>query len=110
VGTLGVIAGLVVMRNPAESLVLLALAFATYLIVAGALAIARGIIHRRRRWSTLLRGLVLAAAGTVIISVPEIGLTTLAVVAGIALILQGAIELAEAYYLHRAPEPAEDRG
>jgi uncharacterized membrane protein HdeD (DUF308 family) len=70
-GTLAVIAGLLVIRNPGRSVVLLALAFAIYLIVAGAVALGRGIVHRDRRALTLVKGGVLVAAGTVIISWPE---------------------------------------
>ena len=96
-GTLALIAGLIVIRNPGESLVLLALAFAIYLIVAGALALAHGLVTREGRGAALGRGVVLIAAGTVIISWPDISLTTLAVLAGIALVLQGAVEVAEAF-------------
>jgi uncharacterized membrane protein HdeD (DUF308 family) len=42
---------------------------------------------------------VLAAAGTVILCWPDIGLTTLAVLVGIALCLQGLVELLEAFLL-----------
>ena len=104
-GTLGLIAGLVVIRNPGKSLVLLAMAFAIYLVVAGALALGRGIADSERRWATIGRGVVLVAVGVVIISVPDISLRTLAVLAGIGLVLQGAIEIGEAFILrslHRA--------
>ena len=96
-GTLALIAGLIVIRNPGESLVLLVLAFAIYLIVAGALALARGLVSRDGRATSLGRGVILVAAGTVIIAWPDISLTTLAVLAGIALILQGVVEIAEAF-------------
>jgi uncharacterized membrane protein HdeD (DUF308 family) len=101
-GTLALIAGLIVVRNPARSLELLTLAFAVYLVVAGALALGRGLVHSRQRWSTLARGAVLVAAGTVIISWPEMSVKTLTVLAGIALILQGAMEVAEGFAL-RSP-------
>jgi uncharacterized membrane protein HdeD (DUF308 family) len=104
-GTLALIAGLVVIRNPGKSLVLLAMAFAIYLVVAGALALGRGIANSERRWATIGRGVVLVAVGTVIISWPDISLTTLAVLAGIGLVIQGAIEIGEAFFLrslHRA--------
>jgi|SRR4051812_21412176 len=104
-GTLALIAGIVVIRNPGKSLVLLAMAFAIYLVVAGALALGRGIVNRERRWATIGRGVILIAVGTVIISWPDISLRTLAVLAGIGLVLQGAIEIGESLVLrslHRA--------
>jgi hypothetical protein len=104
-GTLALIAGLVVVRNPGKSLVLLAMAFAVYCVVAGALSLGRGIARSERRWATIGRGVLLVAIGTVIISWPDISLRTLAVLAGIGLVLQGAIEIGEAFFLrslHRA--------
>jgi hypothetical protein len=98
-GTLAGIAGLLVIRNPGKSVVLLALAFAIYLIVAGAVALGRGIVNRTGRAVTLLKGAVLVTAGTVIISWPELSLKTLTLLIGIALILQGVVEIAEALAL-----------
>lgn len=98
-GTLALIAGLIVIRNPGKSLAVLAIAFAIYLIVAGALAFASGLMHSERRWVRLGRAVVLIAVGTVIIAWPDISLRTLAVLAGIALVLQGAAEIAEAFVL-----------
>jgi uncharacterized membrane protein HdeD (DUF308 family) len=99
IGTLALIAGLIVIRNPGESVALLAIAFAIYLVVAGAVAVGHGLVQRERRWVTLGRGIVLVTLGTVIICWPDISLTTLAVLAGIALVLQGAVEIAEAFVL-----------
>ena len=98
-GTLALIAGVIVVRNPGESLVLLAIAFAAYLIVAGALALASALVNRERRGAALAKGLVLVAAGTVIVAWPDISLKTLTVLAGISLILQGAGEIAEGFLL-----------
>lgn len=98
-GTLGVIAGIIVIRNPDKSLVLLAMAFAIYLVVAGAVALGHGLVRREHRWTTLVRGAILVAAGTLILSWPDIGLKTLAVLTGITLVLQGAFEIGEAFVL-----------
>jgi uncharacterized membrane protein HdeD (DUF308 family) len=98
-GTLALVAGLIVIRNPGESLVLIVLAFAIYAIAAGALAFARAILVRGQRAALIVKGIVLVGLGTVIISWPDISLTTLAVLAGIALCLQGVIEIAEGLLL-----------
>jgi uncharacterized membrane protein HdeD (DUF308 family) len=105
-GTIALIAGLVVIRNPGKSLVLLAVALGIYLVVAGAVMLGRGLVHRERRWVTLTRAAVLIAAGTVILSWPDISLRALAVLTGIALVLQGAIEIGEAFArsMRSAPE------
>jgi uncharacterized membrane protein HdeD (DUF308 family) len=98
-GTLALIAGLLLIRNPGRSLSVLALAFAVWLVVAGALALGHGLVRREGRWATLARGAVSTAFGALIISSPHIGLKTLAVLAGISLILQGLLELGEAFLL-----------
>ena len=98
-GMMGVIAGLLVIRNPGESLTLLALAFAIFLIVVGAVALGHAIVRPGHRMASLARGVVLVAAGSVIIAWPDIGLTTLVVLTGIALLLQGATEIVEAFLL-----------
>jgi len=108
-GTIALIAGLVVIRNPGKSLTLLAVAFAIYLVVAGAVTLGHGLVNRGRRWVTLGRGLVLVAVGTVILSWPDISLKALAVLAGIGLVLQGAIEVAEAFLLRSARRAAPER-
>ena len=105
-GALALIAGLLVVRNPGETIVLLTLAFAIYMIVAGALAIGHAIATPGRRGATALRGAVLIAAGTVIISWPDISLKTLALLAGIALILQGVAEIAEGFIVRSAAAKA----
>jgi uncharacterized membrane protein HdeD (DUF308 family) len=98
-GTLALVAGVIVVRNPGESLVVLVLALAIYLIVAGALALSHALVRPKGRTTALVKGIVFVAAGTVIVSWPEITSATLAVLAGIALCLQGAVEIAEGLIL-----------
>jgi uncharacterized membrane protein HdeD (DUF308 family) len=98
-GILGLIAGAVVIRNPGETIVLLAVTLAIYLIVAGALALADAIISSGHRLMSLVKGLVLAGAGTVMLCWPGISLDTLVILAGISLCLQGAVEVGEAFLL-----------
>jgi uncharacterized membrane protein HdeD (DUF308 family) len=101
-GTLALIGGVIVVRNPGHSLVLVVLTIAIYLIVTGALALAQALIGREGRWSALTKGIIFIAAGTVIVSWPEITTATLAVLAGISLCLQGIVEIAEGFVLRRA--------
>jgi uncharacterized membrane protein HdeD (DUF308 family) len=105
-GALSLIGGLLLIRNPGGSLAVLAIAFGIYLVVAGALALGQGLVHRERRWASLGRGAVLVAAGTVIISWPDISLKTLTVLAGISLVLHGIVELVEAFALRSADKRA----
>jgi len=103
VGVLALIAGLIVIRNPAESLLLLTLVFATYLIAAGALSVGRAFTHHDHRAPILIRGTLLIIAGTVIFAWPDLSLTTLAVLTGLSLLIHGAADIGEAFVLRKEP-------
>ncbi len=97
-GIFALIAGVVVIRHPSQSLVAVALAIGLWFLVAGALDLARAITGPRRL-AALIRGVVLIAVATLILASPHITVSTLAVLAGIALCLHGAIQIAEAFIL-----------
>ncbi len=96
-GILALIGGVVVIRNPDKSLTLLALVLALYLIVMGALALARALISSERRAASLAKGVVFVAVGTMIVVLPDISRATLTLLGGIALCLVGAADLGEAF-------------
>src|SRR4051812_28421282 len=99
-GIVALIAGAVVIRNPGDSIVLLAVTLAIYLIVAGALSLADAIVSsEERRLVSLVKGLALAGAGTVMLCWPHPSLDALVVLAGISLCVQGVVEVAEAFLL-----------
>jgi uncharacterized membrane protein HdeD (DUF308 family) len=100
-GILALIAGVVVIRNPERSLTLLALALGLYLIVAGALTLGRGVASPERRVVSLVKGAVLASAGTLIVAWPDIGRATLTILAGVVLCLVGAFDIGEAFVTRR---------
>jgi uncharacterized membrane protein HdeD (DUF308 family) len=100
-GILSLIAGLVVIRHPSQSVVVVSMALGIYFIAAGALNLARAIIGPRRL-GALIAGIVLVAAGVVITSSPEISVKTLALFTGIALCAQGGIQIGESLLLRAA--------
>jgi uncharacterized membrane protein HdeD (DUF308 family) len=97
-GILSLIAGVVVIRHPGQSLVVVSLALGIYFVVAGALDLAQAITGPRRLVH-LARAVVLLAAGIAITASPEIRVKTLALLTGIALCLEGAIQIAEGLVL-----------
>jgi uncharacterized membrane protein HdeD (DUF308 family) len=98
IGILALIAGVVVIRHPSESLVAVSLAIGLFFLVDGALDLARAITGPRRLLH-LLRGGLLLAAGVAIVSSPHITVKTLAILTGIALCLNGAIQIIEGFML-----------
>jgi len=97
-GVVALIAGIVVLREPAGSVVVVSLALGVFFIVTGAIDLARAIVGPRRLFS-LVRGVVLVGLGTAITSSTEISVKTLALLAGIALCAQGAVQIAESLVL-----------
>jgi uncharacterized membrane protein HdeD (DUF308 family) len=97
-GAVTLIAGVILVRHPGQSIVLISMALGVYFLIAGALALARAIVGPGRIWA-LIRGVVLVAAGVVITSSPEISVKTLALFTGIALCLEGTIQIVESLML-----------
>jgi uncharacterized membrane protein HdeD (DUF308 family) len=102
VALLGLIAGLLVIRHPGNSLLLLALAVGIYLVLSGAVHVALAFESAQRRGWELIVGLLELLAGIVIVAWPKFGVGTLAIVLGITLILRGLAWLAAALVLGSA--------
>ena len=88
-GALAVIAGLIVVRHPSGSVLVVALAVGIYLILAGVLRLVGAVEASRGRGWLLLGALFDLALGIVIVAWPKFGITTLAIVLGIVLIVRG---------------------
>jgi uncharacterized membrane protein HdeD (DUF308 family) len=97
-GAVTLIAGVILIRHPGQSIVLISMALGVYFLIDGALALARAIVGPGRLVA-LIRGVVLVAAGVVITSSPDISVKTLALFTGIALCLEGTIQIVEALML-----------
>jgi uncharacterized membrane protein HdeD (DUF308 family) len=91
-GVIALIAGAIVIRHPSGSITVLALAFGIFLMVAGVFELVAAIELPERRGWRILEGLVDLAVGILIVSWPQFGVYTFAVVLGVALIVRGAVE------------------
>lgn len=101
-GAFAGIAGLIVIRHPGGSLLVIALAIGIYLVLAGVMKLVSAFeTHVGRGW-LLLGGVLDLAIGALIVAWPKFGLTSLAVLLGIALVLRGALECASAFALRSA--------
>ncbi|HTR89491.1 MAG TPA: DUF308 domain-containing protein [Solirubrobacteraceae bacterium] len=100
VGALSAIAGVVLIKKPFDTLVFFVLIFGIWLVIAGVLRIVAAIGEREGRGANVLIGLVDAIAGIVILSWPGIGLSTLAIIIGIVLIIRGILFIAAGWVLH----------
>jgi uncharacterized membrane protein HdeD (DUF308 family) len=102
VGFIAVLAGLTLLVRPSASVLAVLIAIAFWLIVAGVADLLRGITIREGRWSSVALGLIRIAAGVILVGDPDIGITTIALIAGIAFIVRGLAEVVLALDLRRA--------
>jgi uncharacterized membrane protein HdeD (DUF308 family) len=91
VGVLSAIAGLVLIKKPFETLVVFALVIGVWFIVAGAVRFVAAFALREGRGLSIFVAIVDVAAGVVILSWPQLGLATLAVIFGIGLVVRGLL-------------------
>jgi len=91
VGVLAIVVGLVLVARPVAGALALLFVIAVWLIIAGASDLIRGL--SQGLWGAIVLGGVGVAAGIILLANPDIGATTLALIAGIAFIVRGLIEL-----------------
>lgn len=99
VGFLAILAGLVCLVRPGASVLALLLVVAFWFVMVGVADLARAISEPRHRVFSAILGVIGIAAGVIIVANPDIGLTTLALLAGIAFIVRGSVELIAGFAL-----------
>jgi len=99
VGAVSVVAGVLLIRHPISGVLAVALLVGIWLIVAGVVRVARSFDMDHRVWNIVV-GVVEAAAGIVIVSTPPIGFATLALLVGIAFIVNGVGQFALGWLMH----------
>ena len=93
VGLISVIAGLVVIRRPGESLLALIVVLGIWFVISGILHAVRVLTGGERGWAGLVAGVVDVVLGALILALPELSLKTLAVLVGIGFIVRGLVGL-----------------
>ena len=108
VGVLGMGVGVVVLRNPFESISVLAALLGLVWIVGGAIDLLDAIVlgPRGDRWILALLALVTIVAGIVVVSWPAPTLTVIAWIAGFYLMGLGLLICLDAFSLKRIDDEA----
>jgi uncharacterized membrane protein HdeD (DUF308 family) len=99
VGFLTTLAGLIAIVRPGASVLVLLLCLSFWFILTGVAWLTEAFTSPNHRALNGVLGLAGIAAGIILVGDPDIGLNTLANLAGILLIARGAIELAAGLYI-----------
>jgi uncharacterized membrane protein HdeD (DUF308 family) len=107
VGVLSVVAGLICLRRPGESLLAIVVVLGIYLVVAGIMRFIRSFSQLEDRAAQMGLGIIDAILGILILSLPGVSLVTLAVLFAISLLVRGLFTVAVAFKLRGAGHRAE---
>jgi len=101
VGFLAILAGLICLVRPGASVLALLLTVAFWFVLTGVADLTRAFTEPSGRAFSALLGVVGIAAGIIMVADPDIGLETLALIAGIAFIVRGTLEVVAGFGLRR---------
>lgn len=104
IGVLSVLAGLVLIKKPFETLVVFTLIVGAWFVVAGIVRLVVALASPEGRGGNIVTAVLDLIAGVVILSWPDLGLSTLAVVIGIVLILRGVFFIVSGWQLRKLNE------
>jgi uncharacterized membrane protein HdeD (DUF308 family) len=91
-GVVGIIAGLIVVRRPGETLLVLIMAAGIWLVLSGTVDAIRAIlVASEQRVLRIVGGLIDIALGIGILALPELSLATVAVLIGVSFIVRGVL-------------------
>jgi uncharacterized membrane protein HdeD (DUF308 family) len=91
VGLVSVLAGLILIKRPFDTLVVFALIVGIWFVIAGIARFVAGFDERDHRAGDIAVAVLDVVAGIVILVWPDLGLSTFAVILGIVLILRGGL-------------------
>jgi len=104
VGIVGIVLGIVVMRNPTETVAIIVVIAAIFWIISGLVDIFQGISDdgmENRGW-VIFGGVVAALAGAIVLLWPSASLLVLAVIAGVFFIVDGIMQIIAGFQVKSA--------
>jgi uncharacterized membrane protein HdeD (DUF308 family) len=102
VGFLTILAGLICVVRPGASVLVLLLCVSFWFVITGIGWMVEAMHAKRHRVLNGILGLIGIAAGVILVGDPDIGLNTLANLAGILLIVRGSLEFAAGWVVRAA--------
>lgn len=110
IGVLSAVAGLILIKKPFDTLVVLALIVGIWFIVAGVVRFVVSFSSPEDRAANIFIALLDVVAGILILSWPGLGLATLAVIIGIVLIVRGLLFIFAGFELRRLERDLRTEG
>ena len=101
-GVLAIIAGVVLIRRPSQSLLAFVVILGAWFVVSAVVSFVRGIFEAEGRAARLVVAFVEFVFGVLILSLPNLSLKTLAILAGIAFAIRGVGMIATGLEMHKA--------
>lgn len=101
VGVVGIVLGIVVMRNPTETIAVIVLIAAIFWIITGLVDIFRGIGDKdlaHRGW-VAVGGILAVFAGVIVLLWPAASILVLAVIAGVYFIVDGILQIVASFQI-----------
>jgi uncharacterized membrane protein HdeD (DUF308 family) len=102
VGFLTILGGLICIVRPGASVLTLLLVVSFWFVITGVGWLVEAMHGKQNRVLNTILGLVGIAAGVILVADPDIGLNTLANLAGILLIVRGSLEFAAGWVVRAA--------
>jgi uncharacterized membrane protein HdeD (DUF308 family) len=100
IGVLSVIAGVILIKKPFETVVVFTLIIGVWFVVEGVVRFVAAFASPEGRAGNILIALLDLTAGVAILAWPDLGLATLAVIIGIALVGRGLLFIVAGWQLH----------
>lgn len=101
-GAIAGVAGLIVVRHPGDTTLVIALAIGIVLVITGVMKLVAVTAAVSGRGWLLLSALLDIAIGIVLVAWPQFGVNSLAILLGIVLLARGLLECVGAFLLRRA--------
>lgn len=100
-GVIGILAGLICLRRPGDSLLVLVVAIGLYLVAVGVVRIVVAFAEPGPRSIPLLVGALEIVLGILVLALPDVSLGTLAILFGIAVLFHGVTDIVTGLGLRR---------
>ena len=101
-GLLGVLAGILMMRRPGETLLVILLAVGLWLIISGIVEGVIALSEPENRGARLLAALADLVLGILLLALPKLSLGTVAFLCGLAFLIRGAFTIYAGLQLRKA--------